>query len=558
MNALLLVVLTAGPLAATTKVKDPVMDVMEAELKRAMTLSMPATPESKPEKPYYARCYVTVEDEFGVSANFGSLYPPAGGRSLSIETAVRVGSEKFDNTNFSSGGAGYSFGGRGRFPAEEDLDAIRRSLWLSFDSNYKAAVEAIARKRAFLQANQVKDVIPDWSSVTPEVVIQPREEPPAMNADAWAERVKQASAACRTSKHAHSCTVSFRTRHMCQRFVASDRAAHRFCETKLELKVSAIGQAADGMPVGADFRTQARSEAELPDQAGLLAAVKDTVALLEKKLAAPAAVEDYVGPVLFTGTAASTFFLATLAGPLSFPRENLGQRQQGRLTERLGKHVSITQLGAVDDPTQRTWTSPTGVVVPLFGHFPVDDDGVTPKAITLVKEGVLQSFFMSRIPTKPFVVSNGHARGSQASTGNLFVTTSKPQTLASLKKQLVELAKEEDSDFGLMVSVLPQNLNDRPNGATISLPNLPLLVHRVYADGREELVRGYGFKPTSQRVLKDIVGMGDDPTAVNTEQFGQNVSSVAPSVLVKLLELNRARDDYGKPPALPRPALSVK
>ena len=71
-------------------------------------------------------------------------------------------------------------------------------------------------------------------------------------------------------------------------------------------------------------------------------------------------------------------------------------------------------------------------------------------------------------------------------------------------------------------------------------------------------MRGYGFKPTSQRVLKDIVGMGDDPTALNTEQFGQNVSSVAPSVLVKLLELNRARDDYGKPPALPRPVLSVK
>jgi hypothetical protein len=92
----------------------------------------------------------------------------------------------------------------------------------------------------------------------------------------------------------------------------------------------------------------------------------------------------------------------------------------------------------------------------------------------------------------------------------------------------------------------------------VTLPNLPLLVHRIYADGREELVRGYGFKPTSQRVLKDIVGMGDDPTALNTEQFGQNVSSVAPSVLVKLLELNRARDDYGKPPALPRPVLSVK
>lgn len=552
MNALLLVVLAAGP--AT----DPVMDVMKAELDRAMTLSM-VSPESKqPEKPYYARCYVTVEDEFQVSANFGSLYPPGGGRSLSIDTAVRVGSETFDNTNFSGGGFDFSFGGRGRFPAEEDLDAIRRSLWLSFDSNYKAAVEAIARKRAFLQSNQVKELIPDWSKVTPETVVLPREEPPAVDAEAFASRVKSASAACRASKLAHSCTVSMRSRHMCQRFVASDGARHRFCETKFEVKVNAAGQASDGMPVGAEWTQLARTAAELPDEATLLARVKETWGLLEKKLAAPSAVEDYVGPVLFTEQAAPTFFLATLAGPLSYPRENLGQRQQGRLTERLGKHVSVSALSATDDPTQTTWKSPAGAVLPLFGSYPVDDDGVTPKAITLVKDGVLKSYFMSRIPTKAVTASNGHARGSQASTGNLFVTTSQPQKLADLKKRLVELAKEEDSDFGLMVSVLPQNLNDRPNGSTVTLPNLPLLVHRVYADGREELVRGYGFKPTSQRVLKDIVGLGDDAFLVNTEQFGQNVSAVAPSVLVRLLELNRARDDYGKPPALQRPVLSAK
>lgn len=556
MNALLALVLAAAPASSG----DPVIDVMEAELKRAMTLTMPSATDPKvmADKPYYARAYVTVEDELGVSANLGALSAPGGGRSLSIDTSVRIGSETFDNTNFSGGGFDFSFGGRGRFPAEEDLDSVRRSLWLSFDANYKGAVEAIARKRAFLQANQVKELIPDWSKGTPEVLLLPRAEPPTLDADAWAARVKAASAACRASTKAHACTVSMRSRFMCQRFVASDGARHRFCETKLEVKVNAQGQAADGMPIGAEWSQVARSEAELPTDAVLLERVKETWQLMEKKLAAPAAGDDYVGPVLFTGQAAPVFFLATLSGPLSFPRENLGQRQQGRLTERLGKHVSVSRLSATDDPTQKTWTSPKGEVFPLFGHYPVDDDGVLPQPISLVKEGVLQTFYMSRIPTKAFAKTNGHARGSQASTGNLFVTTSQPEPLAELKKRLVQLAKEEDSDFGLMVTVLPGNLGDRPNGSTVQLPNLPLLVHRVYADGREELVRGYAFKPTSQRVLKDIVGLGDDPSLVNTEQFGQNVSAVAPSVLVKLLELNRARDDFGKPPALPRPALSAK
>ena len=135
------------------------------------------------------------------------------------------------------------------------------------------------------------------------------------------------------------------------------------------------------------------------------------------------------------------------------------------------------------------------------------------------------------------------------------MTTSQPQPLAALKKRLVELAKEEDVDCGLMISQLPARLDARPGAQSVQLPNLPTLVQRVCADGREEIVRGYAFKPTSSRVLKDIVGMGDDPTELNTEQFSQDVSAVAPSVLVRLLELNRSRDDFGKPAVLPRPTL---
>jgi hypothetical protein len=229
--------------------------------------------------------------------------------------------------------------------------------------------------------------------------------------------------------------------------------------------------------------------------------------------------------------------------------------EQGRLIDRLGKHIAVSHLTATDDPGQESWTSPSGTKVSLTGHFPIDDDGITPRPITLVKEGVLQTFFMSRVPTRAIAVTNGHARGEQGSTGNLFVTTSQPQPLATLKKKLIELAKEEDVDCGLMISQLPNRLDARPGAQSVQLPNLPTQVLRVCADGKEELVRGYAFKPTSSRVLKDIVGMGDDPTALNTEQFGQDVSAVAPSVLVRLLELNKSRDDFGKPAVLPRPAL---
>ena len=81
----------------------------------------------------------------------------------------------------------------------------------------------------------------------------------------------------------------------------------------------------------------------------------------------------------------------------------------------------------------------------------------------------------------------------------------------------------------------------------------PSVVWRVYADGRRELVRGYTFKPTSFRVLKDIVGLGNDPTAVNVELRNQRTSAVAPSTLVRMMELQKTNADFEKPPYTPRP-----
>jgi predicted Zn-dependent protease len=438
-----------------------------------------------------------------------------------------------------------------------DPDAIRRALWLSFDGDYKRAVESIARKRAFLETNQVKDRLPDFSPTPPEKIFQAPENPPKLDLDKWGGIVKRTSASCKSFASPHTCIVGLNGRHGCQRFVASDGAMHRFCETKLEVYITAQGQAADGMPVSSDWHQAARDEASLPTEVEIAAKVKEMGDQLEKKLKSQAPTEDYAGPVLFTGEAAPGFFLSALASPLSQPRESLGASEQGRLIERLGKHIAVSQLTATDDPTQATWTSPNGTVFPLFGYFAVDDDGLKPQPITLVKDGVLQTYYMSRLPTKRVTKTNGHARNDQGSTGNLFVSTKEPRPLAELKKKLVELAKEEDLDYGLVVAKLPQNWESRPE-TSLRLPNNPLLIYKVYADGHEEQVRGLSFKPTTFRVLKDIVAMGDDPTLLNTEQFGQQVSAVAPSTLVKLLELNKPRDEYGKPPVLPRPALANK
>jgi predicted Zn-dependent protease len=554
MSALLLLALAAAPISGDD---DPILKVMSEEVKRAMTLTMPTRPGEKAitDKPYYARAYVVTEDTLSVRADFGALYSPGGGRRVQVQTQVRVGSPKLDNTNFQGSDFFFDMGGGDRLstPAEEDPDAIRHRLWLEFDADFKAAVETLAKKNAYLKANEVKEVVTDFGAAPPEVLIEPIESRPNLSVERYSGIVKRASTACRPFPSPHTCTVALSSRTICQRMLASDGTKHRFCQTKLELEINAQAQAKDGMSVGWSWRALARNEAALPNEAELTAKVKEVGETLEKKVAAAGPQEDYTGPVLFTGDAAGQFFLASIAAPLLHPRASLGAMEQGRLSERLGKHIAVKQLQVTDDPNQQDWKSPQGEVLPLFGAYPVDDDGVRPKAVKLVQDGVLKTLFMSRNPTSKVPLTNGHARGSEAGPGNMFVSTTSPTPFAAMKTKLIELAQEEDLGYGLIVRLMGrQDMRGGYNG--VLFPSPPLMVTRLYPDGHEEVVRGLTFKPASFRVLKDIIAMGDDPSLLDVELAGQPVSVVAPSVLVRTLELAKPGDD-SKPPVLPRPKL---
>src|SRR5262249_11485899 len=150
-----------------------------------------------------------------------------------------------------------------------------------------------------------------------EKVMLPVVPAPKVDLEKWGGIVKRASAACRSFSSPHSCVAGLSGKHGCQRLGASDGAAPRFCEARIQVYVQANGEAADGMPVGADWKQYYRAEADLPSEAELTAKVKEMGELLEKKLKAPAPSEDYAGPVLFTAEAAPAFFLSALANPLS-------------------------------------------------------------------------------------------------------------------------------------------------------------------------------------------------------------------------------------------------
>lgn len=528
---------------------DPVLRALHDELARAQQLKM-----ERMDRPYHVAASVNDSESFQVSASFGALVARGGGRDATTSVDVRVGSPQLDNTNFADRDD-FSFLMRmergGADPAEPDYDALRQALWMKFDDAYKSAVEAIAKKRAFLETRQVRERPPDFAPAKTITLLQPRERF-STDDTRWTNLVKRASAAFRGSAVAQSGDASFKSELLHQTLVTSDPAEHRFAERYATFTLHASGQAPDGMEVEARYQAMGRADKDLPSDEELVKAAKGLAARLDALAKAPVASDDYVGPVLFTGRAAATFFLKTVGDPLSQPRSDLGDARSGRLVDRLGKHIAARSLTVRDDPTQQQWRGQ-----PLLGFFPVDDDSVAPVPITLVEQGLLKTYFMSRVPTDRLHESNGHSRAGHGSVGNLFVETSEPAARAQMKKKLIELAQEEDLDYGLMVEEFDDQGEGRGFGAGPSnvLFPTPLVVWRVYPDGREVLERGTRFKPATFRLLKEIVMVGDDPALTNTLQRGQHVSVVAPSVLVRVMEAQKQREEFERPPTLARPSL---
>ena len=93
----------------------------------------------------------------------------------------------------------------------------------------------------------------------------------------------------------------------------------------------------------------------------------------------------------------------------------------------------------------------------------------------------------------------------------------------------------------------------------------PLLVYRVYPDGREELVRGLKFRGVSTRALRDILGASQEtalfeyvnnsyPMAmVGAPGYLAPTAVVAPGVLFEELEFERPQEQLPKPPLVPPP-----
>ena len=559
---------------------DPVLRAMKDELARSRQLRIVSL-----DAPYFIEYRVEDVNAFSVSATLGALV--ASNQSvLRVPTVrVRVGDYLFDNTNhlYSDAYTGNRYDPE-QLPLENDYRAFRQVLWLATDRAYKTAEESIARKRSSLKNMNVTEQLPDFSKAPAVQAVEPIVRRTPVDEALWKNRTVKLSAIFDGYPAVLSSGVEMQSSLASDYVLNSEGTTLRVPEDLAFVRVRASGLASDGTTVRDAAVFLAFEPNQLPVEAELRRGVTEVAENVAALAQAPQG-EAYDGPVLFEARAAAQLFGQLLGDNLKITRKPIADpgrpapHLQSELENRIGSRILPEWMDVVDDPTQAEWRGHT-----LLGHYQYDMEGVAPKPLALVEKGALKTFLLTRTPViKGFEVSNGRARmpgdfGSRApGFGNMFVRAAETTSAADMKKKLIELCQQRNKPYGMLVRKIdyPSSaLRDEfrrlvtaaaQSGGTSRLVSEPLLLYRVYPDGREELVRGMRFRGLSTRSFKDIIAASDEnyvfdfvdsdaPLAlIGAGSFVTTSSVIAPTLLFDELEFEPIHEDVPKPPIVPPP-----
>jgi len=513
------------------------------------------------DRPYFVEFSIQDGTAAYVAASLGAVVGRNLHRWRSPDTDVRVGSYELDNTNFSgrfagSGADGFSPGGS--VPLEDDYNAIRQAIWWEADREYKAAAEALVRKKAFMESKLIRDKPPDLSREEPVVYFEPRLNVEA-DLDALQELAVSLSTLFRDYPDVQRSGVQVAYMGANRYLVNSEGTRLRTGEQWVTLSVHAAAQADDGMPLSDSFTVYSGSLDELPPLDELRARCRELADELVAVRNAPV-LSGYTGPVLFDAPAATELFASYFGGRFGGGQRPVGSRTSPEdFANKLGKRILPRFIDVVDDPLRKVING-----VPVAGHYLYDDEGVPAQPVTLVQGGKLVALLMSRNPSREFTRSNGHGRGrgGRGSVGCLIVTANPALDASSLRQELLDACADEGLEFGMRVARLGGggyggNLTfggdlDFDPGSFGGHGIAPLVMYKVYPDGREELVRGVEIARITLKDFKRILAAGDEPYVYNVGA-PEGATYVAPAMLFEELDLAKIDRDFDKPPLLPNP-----
>lgn len=527
-----------------------VLEALESELVRAMRELA-----KQPMPPYFV-AYGAYETERGqVEASDGFLIGAEFGHQRMVDVEVRVGSPELDNTH---GITASPYLGLSELPIEDDMLALKTPIWLATQDAYRNAKEELIQVRAQKTVNaEEEDRSADFSKAKPVAYV---ESPVKLAWDAklWEARVRKLSAAFNAHPEIETsyvkATASADTRYL----VTSEGSQIQTSQVNAWVSLGGAITAADGSSLTRDWQVYSDSVAELPSEAEL---AHEVDGLIEELLAlhdAPRG-DPYIGPALLDGRAAAVLFHEVLGHRAEGHRQKMDWEGK-TFKKKVGERIMPRGFSVRDDPLIQRLNGE-----PLNGVYQYDDQGVPARAVTIVEDGIFKEFLMSRSPIEGFYSSNGHGRkqpGFRAVSrqGNLIVDPERVTPPEALKQALLDEVERQKLPFGIRVHEVTGGETQTTAFDPQAFQVRPVLVFRVYPDGREELIRNVKLEGTPLSLLSNVVAASNDFAVFNgfcgAESGGVPVSAISPGLLVSKIELAKTPKGTERPPLLPPPSES--
>lgn len=533
--------------------KSVLLAAMKDELKRSMD-QLKLEGDSGP---YYLSYQVDDSILVGFASEFGAPMASADSRSRSVKVDLRVGNYSQDNSNFiNTANISSILGSTANFrlPLDDNYYGLRRGLWMATDRAYKTALDTLIKKKSYLQNIVQSENLPDFTrgSATSSLGAAISQ---TVEKARWGKLVDQIAQLFTGQPEIQRSQVVLTIQIVNSYYINSEGAEVIEPYSTARLNISASTQAEDGMPLN-NYRSYFNRPEELPDKAIIEADVRKMISdLLASKNAPPA--DQYSGPVLFVGQAAGELFSQGFVNFLSARRLPISNNPLGAglrenpFLEKVNTKVAAGFLSLKAVPSKKTYGPQT-----LLGACTVDEEGVPCQDVSLVENGILKNLLATRTPAKGITQSNGHARGGSAAPSVIQISSTKRESMAQLKQDLINTAKEEGLPFAYIVYGIAPGA--ALGGASANLAMLlsrqnqmeptqfklanPYSIFRIYPDGKEEPVRGVEFGSIHINTLRNILATSEDETVYD---FGTGSSShpatvITPSLLVTGIDLKKS------------------
>jgi TldD protein len=548
------------PAGKTAAAKSAVLVALEEEMRRAAGIL-----KEKGDPAPYLVAYQIFDTHYNVvSAQYGALQSSQSGRMRLLDVDVRVGDYQLDSTHRGGAGGGYHGGGSAvPVTLEDDKDALKSALWMETDRKYRAAVERLMQVKASQQIKvEEEDKSADFSRETPQVAAQPVAAPPKFDRALWERKLKEFSALFNKYPDILESSVTLTADATTKYLVNTEGASLQHPAAHTRIMVFARTKAEDGMELYRHETFDAVTPDRLPPDATIKAAIeqmaKDLIALRNAPV-----IEPYTGPAILSGRASGVFFHEIFGHRIEGHRQKDEDGGQ-TFTKRVNQAVLPPFLSVYDDPTAAT-AKINGADVDLNGHYLFDDEGVKAERVTVVENGILRNFLMSRSPIKGFPKSNGHGRKQPGlrpvgRQGNLMVQASETVSETKLRELLIEECKKQNKPYGLIFKDISGGFTTTGRSSPQAFQVTPVLVYRVYTDGKpDELVRGVDLIGTPLTSFSKIVAAGDRAEVFNgmcgAESGWVPVATISPSILTTQIEVQKKPKSNERRPILPPPSL---